>query len=224
MTTLEAIKSTYGFDMQGEQLLYARALRLAAKSSEAYESLLTDYVKHPTTEIRDALAAYGAMLGKTPQEIDAAVWSAMEAKSVPAIPFTLEDLANGKQVSLETYRGHVVAIDFWFPNCGPCQQSFPYLQEIASKYRDKGLVVLAINGIKGQEPFVLPLFKSRGYDFIPLKGSEKWDSRVYHVRAYPSTFLIGDDGRIYFRPHIFNRLEERATELEINELLAHGHT
>jgi len=225
LSTVKAIKSpAYDFDMRRQQLLFARALDLAGKQSEAYQSLLTDYAKHPTAKIHAALAEYGAKVGKNSQEIGTAVWSAMKGNSKPAIPFTLEDLADGEPVSLESYRGRVVIVDFWFPNCGPCRQSFPYLQRIASKYRRNGLAVLAINGIKGQEPFAVQFLKSEGYEFIPLKGSEIWDENVYHVHAYPSTFLIGEDGRLYFRPHIYNRLEESATELEVNELLAHGRS
>ena len=223
LSTMKAIKSpSYDFDMRREQLLYARALDLAGKTSDAYESLLTDYAKHPTAEVHAALEQYGARAGKNSRQIDAAVWSAMKADSIPSIPFTLENLSDGEQVSLKNYRGHVVIVDFWFPNCGPCRQSFPYLQKIATEYKDKGLIVLAINGMKGQETFVLPLLKSEGYSFVPLAGSEEWDANVYHVRTYPSTFLIGEDGRVYFRPHIYNRREESATELEVNELLAHG--
>ena len=223
LTTLQDEKSPGNLiDMRRREVLYARALDLSGKSSDAYAALSADYARHPTDEVRAALTEYGAKLGKSSREIDAAVWSAMEEGSTPAIPFTLRDFTDGKQVSLASYHGHVVIVDFWFPNCGPCRESFPYLQEIAHKYKGKGLVVLAINDIEGQESFVLPLLKSKGYDFIPLKGNQEWAANVYHVRMFPSTFLIGGDGRLYFRPHIFNDLEERTTELEVEELLAHG--
>lgn len=223
LTTLQGIKSPgYGFDMRREELLSAHVLDLQHKTGDAYQSLLSSYSKHPTEEIHTALTAYGVKLGKNSEEIEAAIWSTMKTNSTPAIPFSLPNFSDGKQLSLADYRGHVVIVDFWFPNCGPCRGAFPHLQNIVEKYNDKGLVVLAINAMEGQEAFVLPMLKNKGYDFIPLKGSEDWADDVYHVHAFPSTFLIGRDGRVYFRPHIYNDLEERAAGLEIEELLAHS--
>jgi thiol-disulfide isomerase/thioredoxin len=223
LATLELVKAPgRQFDMRRKELLQARVLDLNGKPGEAFAMLLSSYAKHPTDEIRDALVEYGAKTGKSSTEVSAAIWSAVTANSTPAIPFSLPNFTDDKQVSLASYQGHVVIVDFWYPNCGPCRASFPYLQQIASKYKDKGVVLLAINGEEGQEAFVLPLLKNKGYDFLPLKGTNKWASDVYHVRGYPTTFLIGVDGRQYFSPHVYNDLEERAAEMEIEELLAHS--
>jgi hypothetical protein len=102
------------------------------------------------------------------------------------------------------------------------QRVVSFLQQVAVKYKKQGVVVLAINVQEGQEDDVVPLFKSMGYNFIPLKGTQDWVYREYHVQAFPTTFLLGSDGRVYFRPHIYDRLEERTAELEVEELLAHG--
>lgn len=223
VVTLQNVKSPgFQFDMRRRELLYALALDLAGKTSQAYATLLADEALHPTAEIRTALEQYGAKLGMNSQQVDAALWSAIKANSLPSTPFTLQAFADGKPVSLASYRGHVVLVDFWYPNCGPCWQTFPLLQQIAAKYKDKGLVVLAINVMVAQEAFVLPLLKNQGYDFIPLKGNQEWADSVYHVQVFPSTFLIGEDGRVYFRPLIDSYVEERTAELEVDELLAHS--
>ena len=141
--------------------------------------------------------------------------------STPAIPFSLPDFADGKKVSLADYKGHLVILDFWFPTCGPCRQSFPYLQEVAARFKNRGVIVLAINQNELEEFLVVPLLKSRKYDFIPLKATQEWVSENYHVQFFPTAFLVGPDGRLYFRPHISSRDEERTVELEIEELLAH---
>jgi thiol-disulfide isomerase/thioredoxin len=208
--------------MRRKELLQAHLLDLNGKTGDAFAMLLSSYAKHPTDEIHDALMDYGAKAGKSSTEVSAAIWSAVAANSAPAIPFSLPDFTDDKKVALASYQGHVVIVDFWYPNCGPCRASFPYLQQIASKYKDKGVVVLAINGEEGQEAFVVPLLKNKGYDFLPLKGTSKWAHDVYHVQGYPTTFLIGADGRQYFKPHAYNDAEERATEMEIDELLAHS--
>ncbi|MHB1958364.1 MAG: redoxin family protein [Acidobacteriaceae bacterium] len=210
------------FDMTRKELLSALALDESGKTSAAFSALSMDYAKHPTDEVRAALVRYGARLGKNSEQIEASIWSVIRASSTPAIPFSLQDFSNGKQVSLADFRGHVVVVDFWFPNCGPCRESFPHLQKIAQKYKGQGLVVIAINGMEAQDSFVLPMLRSKGYDFIPLKGRQQWALDVYHVQAFPSTFLIGEDGRVYFRPHLYDDSDEHAVGLEIDELLSHS--
>jgi thiol-disulfide isomerase/thioredoxin len=207
--------------MRRKDLLQARALDLGGKTAEAYLYVLNCYAKHPTDEVRTAIDEYGKKLGKTAQERDAATWSAIEHNSTPAIPFSLPNLSDGKPVSLASYRGHVVFVDFWYPNCGPCRESLPFLQQVAVKYKKQGVIVLAINDQEGQEDEVVPLFKSMGYDFVPLEGTQDWVDREYHVRGFPTTFLVGADGRVYFHPHLYDGLEERTAELEVQELLAH---
>lgn len=223
LTTLQGMKApNVYFDMTRKELLSALALDESDKTSAAFSALSMDYAKHPTDEVRAALVRYGAKLGKNSEQIEASIWSVIRASSTPAIPFSLQDFSNGKQVSLADFRGHVVVVDFWFPNCGPCRESFPHLQKIAQKYKGQGLVVIAINGIEAQDSFVLSMLRSKGYDFIPLKGRQQWALDVYHVQAFPSTFLIGEDGRVYFRPHLYNDSDEHAVGLEIDELLSHS--
>lgn len=213
----------FGYDMRRELLLNAQALDASGGPADAYAFLLDAHAKHPTDEVGAALEAYGAKLGKSAAEVHAAVWTAVEKAATPAIPFTLPGFDGRKPVSLADYRGHVVVVDFWFPNCGPCRESFPHLATLARKYKDKGVVVLAINGNKGQKAFVLSFLRSQGYDFLPLQADMDWDANVYHVRFYPTSFLIGADGRQYFPPHHnLDDEEERNQELEIDELLAHA--
>lgn len=224
VATLKSVKRPYySYDMRRELLLNARALDASAGPADAYAFLLDAYAKHPTDEVGAALEAYGAKVGKSVAEVHAAVWAAVEKASTAAIPFTLPGFDGGKPISLADYRGHVVVVDFWFPNCGPCRVSFPYLADLARRYKDKGVVVLAISGMKGQQAFVLPFLRSQGYDFVPLQADMDWDAKVYHVQFYPTSFLIGADGRQYFAAHhSLDDVEERNEELEIDALLAHS--
>jgi thiol-disulfide isomerase/thioredoxin len=223
VATLKSTRRPYfGYDMQREVLLNAQAHEASGGVADAYALLLNEYAVHPTDEVGTLLRAYAATLGKSAAEVQAAVWESVEKAATPSIPFALPGLDGGKTVSLADYRGHVVLVDFWFPACGPCRQSFPHLADLARKYKDRGVVVLAINGQRGQKSYVLPFLRSQGYDFVPLQADMDWDANIYHVRAYPTTLIIGADGREYFRPRLIDDVEERTAELEIDELLAHS--
>ena len=58
-------------------------------------------------------------------------------------------LQPGEQVALKSLRGNVVYVDFWASWCAPCRASFPWLESMNAKYKDKGLLILGVN--KDQE-------------------------------------------------------------------------
>lgn len=219
---LETLKApAHDFDMRRAELLHARALELLGKKQEAFSCLVSCYSKHPDDDVHSAIRGYGQKLGMTAQQTQNAVWSSISANATAAIPVSLPGFTEGTLVSLAGYRGHVVILDFWYPRCGPCREGLPYLAQVAAKSKQRGVVVLAINVSPEEDSEVMPFLKSQGYDFIPLKGSEEWADAKYHVHFFPTTLIIGSDGRVYFRPHLYNRIEERTAELEVEELLAH---
>ena len=50
----------------------------------------------------------------------------------------------GEPLDIAQYRGKVVLVDFWASWCEPCRQSFPWLNEMQAKYRDR-LAVIGVN-------------------------------------------------------------------------------
>jgi thiol-disulfide isomerase/thioredoxin len=65
-------------------------------------------------------------------------------KGKPAPAFALEDLS-GKKVSLASYRGKALLINFWATWCGPCKIETPWLVELRNKYASQGFEVLGID-------------------------------------------------------------------------------
>jgi len=210
----------YTLDPTRLQLLKAKARDLAGNTSTAYTDLLKIFAERPVREVQHVLYQYGKKLGKTENTVDDEVWNARRASAKPATPFLLESFIDGKKVSLDDYKGKVVLLDFWFPNCGPCMQSMPYLQALWTKFKDSGVVFLGVNGVEGQADFVMPLAKSNQWGMIPLRGTAEWCSDVYKVRGYPTTFLIGADGRVYFRPEVRDSHQYEIAEMQIEALLA----
>jgi cytochrome c biogenesis protein CcmG/thiol:disulfide interchange protein DsbE len=62
----------------------------------------------------------------------------------PAPDFTLEDVT-GKKVSLDSYKGKAVLINFWATWCGPCKVETPWLVELRNQYADKGFEILGVS-------------------------------------------------------------------------------
>jgi cytochrome c biogenesis protein CcmG/thiol:disulfide interchange protein DsbE len=62
----------------------------------------------------------------------------------PAPPFALEDLS-GKTVSLASYKGKAVLVNFWATWCAPCKIETPWLVELRNQYASQGFEILGIS-------------------------------------------------------------------------------
>jgi cytochrome c biogenesis protein CcmG/thiol:disulfide interchange protein DsbE len=96
--------------------------------------------RHQAAERLRASAAQGEMVldaGGEPQYL-----SPLQGK--PAPPFTLEDLS-GNKVSLASFKGHALAINFWATWCAPCKVETPWLIDLRNQYAAQGFEVLAIS-------------------------------------------------------------------------------
>ena len=88
-----------------------------------------------------------ATVAKGELVVDAATGEAQylsPLKGKPAPPFTLEDLS-GKQVSLASYKGKAVLINFWASWCAPCKIETPWLIELRNQYAAQGFEILGVS-------------------------------------------------------------------------------
>jgi thiol-disulfide isomerase/thioredoxin len=92
-------------------------------------------------EERLAEAAKGELVPSTGGSIPQFI-SPLNGKVAPA--FALEDLS-GKKVTLASYRGKAVLVNFWATWCGPCKVETPWLVELRDKYAAQGFEILGVD-------------------------------------------------------------------------------
>ena len=120
--------------------------------------------------------------------------------------FSSFDLA-GQEVRLADYRGKVLILDFWATWCSPCIASMPHTQEIAAKFADQGVVVLAVcSGDKRSKFEDWVKLKAKSYPamrftFDPHEQGtpaekERASAALYGVPAIPAQFIIDRNGQI----------------------------
>jgi len=132
--------------------------------------------------------------------------------------FTLEGLDGGQIHLHEMIRGRVAVIAFWGVACGACCDEAPHLTAIFNKYRDQGLIVVAVNGYDESKDVVDRFARSKGLAHqIALKGSKVAEGK-YTVQSYPVTFLVDRTGAIAdyhlgFDPGDEKRLEQGVAHL-----------
>jgi len=110
--------------------------------------------------------------------------------------FTLKDL-DGKDVSLASFKGKVVLLDFWATWCGPCKIEIPWFMEFHQKYKDRGFTVVGISSddtIDKLKPFAAEY--KMNYPVLQGLGRDDVHDAFGPVYGLPTTLLIGRDGRI----------------------------
>jgi cytochrome c biogenesis protein CcmG/thiol:disulfide interchange protein DsbE len=127
--------------------------------------------------------------------------------------------AKGDTVALEALRGQVVYVDFWASWCGPCKRSFPWMNELAQRYGDKGLTIVAVNVDKKRDD------ADRFLAQVPARFTVVYDApgaapAAWAVKGMPSSYLIDRTGKVVMVEQGFRDEEKSAVEQRIRELTA----
>jgi len=102
-------------------------------------------------------------------------------------------------IRLSDYKGKLVLLNFWASFCAPCRKEMPALERLSQQYHESGFVVLAISADRDNLKQVEQYIKDGGYSFPVLLDTEGEVRRNYEVRALPTSYLIGRDGRFIGR-------------------------
>ncbi len=104
---------------------------------------------------------------------------------------------SGETRSLSDFRGKLVLVDFFYKACYWCMKSYPMLQKLHMKYKDRGLEVIGIDPRDKKEDDVGTFLSKRGVTYTILMAPPELP-KLYRVTGYPTMYLIGKDGRILF--------------------------
>lgn len=105
---------------------------------------------------------------------------------------------SGKTVSLSTYRGKVVLLDFWATWCGPCRVEVPHLIEAYKRFRGKGFEIIGIS-LDADLAQMQAYVKAQKMDWPQVVDGRTREfklANLYGVEAIPATFLVGRNGKI----------------------------
>ncbi|OGX88418.1 hypothetical protein BEN47_08715 [Hymenobacter lapidarius] len=105
----------------------------------------------------------------------------------------------GKPVSLASFRGKYVLVDFWAYWCGPCRRENPNVVKVYDEYKGRNFEILGVTLDTNQEKW-LKAIKDDGLTWPQLADLKKGDKNEavtsYSVRAVPQNFLVDPDGKI----------------------------
>ncbi len=123
----------------------------------------------------------------------------------PAPDFTLEDLS-GKKVSLASYRGKAVLINFWATWCGPCKIETPWLVELRNQYASKGFEILGVSlddldpddkkMLAGEKRDIAKFAAQEHMQYPVLIDGGSIDKPYGGLDALPTSFFVDRNGKV----------------------------
>jgi len=111
-----------------------------------------------------------------------------------------------------TLAGRVVYLDFWASWCVPCRDSFPWMNTLMEKYRERGLRVVSVNLDK--KPAVARKFMKDMHATFPVVfDSTGTLAKRYRLDVMPTSFLYGRDGKLRRREEGFH-MDDQVISME----------
>lgn len=129
--------------------------------------------------------------------------------------FILYDL-NGNEITLNNYLGKKVFVNFWASWCEPCKAEMPAIEKIYQEYKDKDLVILAIN-IGENKKTVERFITDNKYNFQVLLDPKGKIAEEYNVSAIPVSYFINENGDIVNRRVGSMKFEEMKNYIQLLE-------
>ena len=127
--------------------------------------------------------------------------------------FTLADLS-GKPWTLKSLTGKVVLVNFWATWCPPCRKEMPDLETIYRRFKERGLVILAISDEDASK--VKPFIEERKFSYPILLDPGRKVNETFRVFGIPKSFLYDRNGRL-----VAQAIDMR-TQRQFLEMLGHA--
>jgi thiol-disulfide isomerase/thioredoxin len=119
--------------------------------------------------------------------------------------FTLQDLS-GKKISLSSYKGRPLVVDFWATWCGPCQIEIPWFEKLHDQYASQGLEILGVSADDLDKDDAAKLFTEKRdiSDFVTkmhmnypvLIDATSVEDAWGGLDSLPTTFFIDRNGKV----------------------------
>ena len=112
----------------------------------------------------------------------------------PAIPFSVTDIL-GNNYTLESLKGKVVVINFWFIECKPCVMEIPELNKLVEKYKGKDILFLGI--ATNDKAKIQKFLERQPFNYHIIAGGSETISD-YRVEAFPTHYIIDKNSKVAF--------------------------
>lgn len=148
-----------------------------------------------------------------PKEMEP-IANGIEAPVFEGFNFQLND-----SISLKDYRNKYVLVDFWYKDCYPCIKAIASLNKIRTKYSKNDLAILGLNPYDNKEKDREKIKKFIEINEMnyPTIFVDNEVTKAYNVRAYPTFYIIDNNGEIVYSKIGHNEKNEKEIDSLLNK-------
>lgn len=118
--------------------------------------------------------------------------------SAQAVDVVLPDL-QGRDRSLDEFRGQWVLVNFWASWCAPCIDEMPELERFHLAHRDRNAMVVGINMEDSSPEQLKDFLRQRPVSYPVLLAPEDGYTGLGRIQALPTSILISPEGEVVTR-------------------------
>ena len=131
-----------------------------------------------------------------------------------AVDFTMND-SLGKPVSLSSFEGKYLLVDFWASWCGPCRGENPNVVKAYQRYNKKGFEVLGVSFDKDRAKWIKAT-KVDNLTWTHVSDLQGWGNaagKLYGINSIPANVLLDKNQKIIAKNLRGEELQDKLTEL-----------
>lgn len=143
---------------------------------------------------QDMVAQYASFLKSNAPQIDSAK-TIVAGMTAPDFTLTTPE---GRKVTLTSFRGKYVLIDFWASWCAPCRKDNPALVAAYKNFRERNFEIIGVSLDDNKEKWLQAIASDR-LTWPQVSDYQGWNSAVvdiYGVAALPANFLLDPYGKV----------------------------
>ena len=122
---------------------------------------------------------------------------------------------HGKPLTLSDYRGKVVALVFWGTWCGPCMREIPREKALVERMKGRPFAMLGVN-TDANAAAARKVMEAKGVTWPNWHDREPGEgpiAKLYHVRGYPTVYVIDAEGKIRSKTSLGTALDQLVEKL-----------
>ena len=140
------------------------------------------------------------------------VWAVEAGKPLPDLGLA----------EVQKTKGQYIYIDYWASWCGPCRQSFPWMNALHSKLGPKGLKVVAVN-VDAKRADADKFLSHTPAQFTIAYDPQGESAKKLAIKTMPTSMLVSPEGRVLFVHSGFRAEETLQLEAKITAAMAGGN-
>ena len=137
----------------------------------------------------------------------------LTGKNAPEI--MIREWITANPPDLNSLQGRVYVVEFWATWCAPCRKNVPHLIELAEKFRERGLLFIAVSADKSADT-VRKFVSKKGINYhvaIDRDSAERFE-----IAGFPTAFVVDHEGKVIWQGQPSDHRFEQAIDTAVKNV------